>query len=518
MVTVRRSAAQFVRLTAFHRWLIPTILSGLGFGYTIWESILWDGYPIGSAQVLTGFLLLGVAGPLLTFGTLTYATRAAEARERAEREREREHQQLVALNTIGEAVNQSLELDDVLNRAIEHVLRVLNLQSGEVRLIEDGQLVLHASRGVSPEFVAAESVVPLGQCVCGKCAQRGELIAVEDLDRIRDLERIACSCERYRSVLSVPVRTNERVVGAIHVASHTPRTFDASDRALLTAIGYQVGVAIEKAKLHAQLKSLNQELEARVIERTSELQTAKEKLAQQADELHQVLVEERRVEEKTRAQIAHDLHDSVQQLIIGALFESQAARDALTVRPENAASHIAAAQDLLRRIESEMKHAIYSLRPVTLDSHGLVQALRECTTGFQRVSDIRCDLRIDGTPQRFDPDAEVAMFRIAQEAMNNIELHAHAHYAFIRLAWGAHDLHMEVVDNGVGFELSGVTQEARTHLGLIGMRERAESIGGSLEIWSRLGEGTRVLVNAPFAARSSQVEEMADGNGSRSHR
>ena len=513
-----QSASRFIHLTQFHRWLIPIILSALGFGYTIWESLLWDGYPIWSGQVLAGFALLGVAGPLLTFGTLTYAARAGAARERAERERAREHQQVVALNTIGEAVNQSLELDDVLNRAIEHVLQVLNLQSGEVRLIENGELVLHAARGVSPEFIAAESSIPLGQCVCGQCALRGELIAVEDLDRIRHLDRAACSCERFRSVLSVPVRTNERVVGAIHVASQTPRSFDASDRALLTSIGYQVGVAVEKAKLHAQLKSLNQQLEARVIERTSELQKAKEELANKADELHQVLVEERRVEEKTRAQIAHDLHDSVQQLIIGALFETQAARDALTVRPENVESHIAAAQGLLRRIESEMKHAIYSLRPVTLDSHGLVQALRECTTSLQRVSSIRCDLRVDGTPQRFDPDAEVAMFRIAQEAINNIEAHAQADRAYVRIAWGTRDLRMEIVDNGVGFDLSEVTQQARTHLGLIGMRERAESIGGSLDIWSRVGEGTRVLVDVPYAVRYRQVGELDGGNGSRSHR
>jgi two-component system nitrate/nitrite sensor histidine kinase NarX len=517
-MSFNRSAARFIRLTAFHRWLIPFVLSALGFGYTIWESMLWDGYPIRSAQVLAGFALLGIAGPLLTFGTLTYAARAAEARERAEREREREHQQLVALNTIGEAVNQSLELDDVLNRAIEHVLRVLDLQSGEVRLIENGALVLHASRGVSSEFVAAESVIPLGQCVCGRSAQRGELIAVEDLQRIRKLDRPACACERFRSVLSVPVRTNERVVGAIHVASQTPRHFDASDRALLTAIGYQVGVAIEKARLHAQLKSLNQQLEARVIGRTSELLAAKEELARQADELHQVLVAERRVEEKTRAQIAHDLHDSVQQLIVGALFETQAARDALSVHPENVAGHLAAAQELLRRIESEMKHAIYSLRPVTLDTHGLVPALRECIGSLQRVASMRCDLRIDGTPRRFDPDAEVAIFRIAQEAINNIETHAHADYVYIRLAWGARDLHMEIVDNGVGFDLSEVTQETRTHLGLIGMRERAEGIGGGLEIWSRVGEGTRVIVNVPYAARASQVGERIDGNSARPHR
>ena len=500
-----RSAPRFTRAITYGRWWIPLVLSALGFGYTIWESLIGDGYSILSGQVLTGFALLGLVGPGLTFATLTYAARAIEARERAEQERERQRQQLIALNTIGEAVNQSLELDEVLSRTIDQVLRVMNLQSGEVRLIEDGRLVLHASRGVSPEFVAAESIIPLGKCVCGRSAQRGELIAVEDLDRIRKLERVACSCERFRSVLSVPVRTNERVVGAIHVASREPRTFDAADRTLLTAIGYQVGVAIEKAKLHAQLKSLNQQLEVRVDERTSELLSAKEELANKADALQQVLIEERRVEEKTRARIAHDLHDGVQQLIIGALFETQAARDALVVHPENTASRITAAQDLLRRIEAEMRHAIYSLRPVTLDTHGLAPALRECTESFQRVSGIACELRVDGTPQRFNPDAEVAMFRIAQEALNNIEAHARAKNAYIRVGWGTRDAHLEIVDDGAGFALSEVTQEARTHLGLIGMRERAESIGGSLEIWSRVGEGTRVTVNVPMEVRRSQI-------------
>jgi signal transduction histidine kinase len=503
MALPEQGSSRRARLLAFHRWLIPLILSALGFGYTFWESILWDGYPLLSAQVLIGFALLGVAGPALTFFTLTLAARAVAARQSAEHDREQQRQQLITLNLIGESVNQSLELEAVLNRTIDQVLDVMHLGSGEIRLIENGQLVLHASRGVSPEFIASESVIPLGQCVCGKSAQRGELIAVEDLDRVPLFERAACSCERFRSVLSVPVRTNERVVGSIHVSSREPRTFDAADRTLLTAIGYQVGAAIEKARLHAQLKSLNQELEARVTDRTQELLAAKEELAQKADELQQVLIEERRVEEKTRAHIAHDLHDGVQQLIIGALFETQAARDALAAHPETSVARITSAQDLLRRIESEMRRAIYNLRPVILDTHGLVPALRECTESFQHAAGNRCDLRIDGTPQRFDPDAEVAIFRIAQEALNNIEVHAHAKYVYLRVAWGARDLHMEIVDNGTGFDLSEVSQEARTHLGLIGMRERAESIGGSLEIWSRIGEGTRVIVNAPFAKRGA---------------
>ena len=505
MASADHSTPRFNRFIPYGRLWIPLILSALGFGYTIWESFLGDGYPLLSGQVVTGIVLLGIVGPGLTFVTLTYAERAIKARERAEQERERQRQQLVALNAIGEAVNQSLDLDQVLNRALSEVLRVMNLESGEVRLIEEGRLVLHASQGVSPQFAASESIIPLGQCVCGKSAQRGELIAVEDLDRIRKLDRAACACERFRSVLSVPVRTNERVVGAIHVASHELRTFDTADRTLLTAIGYQVGVAIEKAKLHAQLKSLNQQLELRVDQRTRELLSAKEELANKADALQQVLIEERRVEEKTRARIAHDLHDGVQQLIIGALFETQAARDALAVHPENTPSRIQAAQELLRRIEAEMRVAIYSLRPVTLDTHGLVPALRECVESFQRVSSIACELRVDGAPRRFNPDTEVAIFRIAQEALNNIEAHAAAKSAFIRIAWGTHDLHMEITDNGTGFDLVEVTQEARTHLGLIGMRERAESIGGWLDVWSRVGEGTRIIVNVPLEIRQRQM-------------
>ena len=505
MATADPIIPRFARFVPYGRWWIPLILSALGFGYTIWESLLGDGNPVLSGQVVSGFVLLGIVGPGLTFVTLTFAERAIHARELAEQERERQRQQLIALNTIGEEVNQSLDLDQVLNRALDQVLRVMNLASGEVRLIEEGKLVLHASHGVSPQFVVAESIIPLGQCVCGKSAQRGELIAVEDLDRIRKLERAACACERFRSVLSVPVLANERVVGAIHVASGEPRTFDAADRALLTAIGHQVGVAIEKARLHAQLKLLNQQLELRVDERTRELLSAKEELANKADALQQVLIEERRVEEKTRARIAHDLHDGVQQLIIGALFETQAARDALQVHPENTPSRIEAAQDLLRRIEAEMRLAIYSLRPVTLDTHGLVPALRECAESFQRVSGIPCELHVDGVPRRFNPDTEVAMFRIAQEALNNIEAHASAKSAIIRIAWGAHDLHMEIADNGTGFDLSEVTQEVRTHLGLIGMRKRAESIGGWMDIWSRVGEGTRVIVNVPLEIRSRQL-------------
>jgi signal transduction histidine kinase len=293
------------------------------------------------------------------------------------------------------------------------------------------------------------------------------------------------------------VQTPERIIGVIHLASRAPRAFDAADRTALIAIGNQFGVAIEKARLHAQLKALNQELESRVAARTRELSALQEEMARKADALQQVLVEERRIEEKTRARIAHDLHDGVQQLIIGALFETQAAREALADKPETTVSRLAATQGLLRRIESEMRSAIYSLRPVTLDAHGLAPALREYAEDFARRARVACHVSVEGAPRRFNPDAEVAVFRIVQEALNNIETHARAQQAQIHFVWGVRDLQTDIVDDGSGFDFAQVTHQARTHLGLIGMQERAASVGGTLTITSHPGEGTRVSCRVP---------------------
>ncbi len=487
----------FFRRLTVQRWLIPLGMAVVGFGYVVWENILVDRHPIFSPPALFGFLILSVIGPLLTYVSLSWGHRVAKLFQRAEQRREKEHQQILALNKLGEVVNQSLELDTVLNRAIDQVLELMHLDSGEVRLIEEGQLVLRTARNVSPRFIDAERTIPLGQCMCGKSAQTGQLIAIEDMGQSEMLADSACACDKFQSVLSVPVRNTDSVVGVIHIASREPRKFDAGERDLLMAVGQQIGVAIEKTRLHAQLKLLNQELEQRVLTRTQELIHAKEELSYKADALTQVLVEERRVEEKTRAKIAHDLHDSVQQLIIGALFETQAARDTLTSQPDTAAQRLTSTQALLRRIEAEMRRAIYSLRPVALDEHGLVPALREYSDEFAKLANVECYLSSEGAFRRFNPDAEVAAFRIAQEALNNVKAHASAQHVQIHLVWGVRDLHMTITDDGKGFALSQVTRQSRTRLGLIGMQERAEAVGGKLDLTSRPGEGTRVSVRVP---------------------
>jgi len=127
----------------------------------------------------------------------------------------------------------------------------------------------------------------------------------------------------------------------------------------------------------------------------------------------------------------------------------------------------------------------------------LVPALREYADGLAHHAQVKCDLSVEGTVRRFNSDGEVAVFRIVQEALNNIEVHAQAKHVQIHLIWDVRDLRVEIVDDGVGFDLHQVSRQARTHLGLIGMQERAESVGGALYITSQLGEGTRVSLRVP---------------------
>jgi signal transduction histidine kinase len=491
------SFSRLTRVITQLRWGMPLTLALIGVGYPLWEGLAVDGYSFFTPQILIGVFLLGILGPFAIFLTLTWAMRVMQSLERAEREREHQHQQLVVLNAIAESVNRSLELDSVLECALDRVLELLHLESGEVRLLENGKLILRTARGVSEQFKSSESEIPVGQCYCGKSAQTGELIAVEDLAHLPDWGNTACVCEKFNSLLAVPVRTSDRVVGVIHVGSRSKHPFNTEDRALLMAIGQQIGAAVEKARLHSQVKSLNRELENRVNERTAELVAAKEELAHKADALHQVLREERRVEERTRARIAHDLHDGVQQLIIGAMFETQAARDALQSNPDAVPAQLGETQDLLRRIESEMRSAIYSLRPVALDTYGLVPAVRELIHSLNRISHLQCELHIEGTSRRFDPESEVAVYRIVQEALNNVEAHANARHATVNVRWGR-ELTVEVSDDGTGFDIPEITRQPRTHLGLMGMEERADSIGGKVWVWSQMGSGTLVTLRVPL--------------------
>jgi len=192
------------------------------------------------------------------------------------------------------------------------------------------------------------------------------------------------------------------------------------------------------------------------------------------------------------------MHDSINQLLIGALYALQAAKTHLPTRPEQALEKLAQVETLLQQIEREIRWAIYDLHPVTLSSIGLVPALLEYAAHYETLSSVTCQIHVLGTPTRLSPQTELAIYRIVQEALQNVAAHAQARTAEVTLSFHPDLLQVTVQDDGRGFDVQRAQAEAGKHIGLLGMQERAQAIGGRLDVESRPGQGTRVTLTVPY--------------------
>jgi signal transduction histidine kinase len=199
------------------------------------------------------------------------------------------------------------------------------------------------------------------------------------------------------------------------------------------------------------------------------------------------------------------MHDGLIQLIAGALFESQSAKERLSSDPKSAVEKLAVVQRLLGQIEGEVRRTIHNLHPPYLDQAGLIQAVQKCANSFQEMWGIPCSVQIRGDPRRLPPHAEVAIYRIVQEALVNVGTHSGAQQAYVTLDYGSVALKVVVQDNGRGFDWRKALANPGKHLGLIGMKERAESLGGRLEVRSSPGQGTTLLIEVPMDQTGGDV-------------
>ena len=252
---------------------------------------------------------------------------------------------------------------------------------------------------------------------------------------------------------------------------------------------------------------------AQVQKRTRQLQAVSEERTRYAEQLRRVLDRTVQVQEAERRRIAKDIHDGVSQWVMGALYELQAARVRLSDQSAEADRHLIEAQQVLRQVKDEMRRVIYDLHPPLLESNGLVAALRSHLTEFQAHTPISCTFRVEGRPQRLPPPQELALYRIAQEALNNIARHAEAQQANVTLGFCSDHIYLRVTDNGRGFDLEQTNNTDRTHLGLLGMHERATAVGGTLVIDTKPGRGTRIEARIPLTTAGNPVtigaEEVA---------
>ncbi len=205
-------------------------------------------------------------------------------------------------------------------------------------------------------------------------------------------------------------------------------------------------------------------------------------------------------QEQERRHLSVNIHDVLSQSLSAALYRVQAIEARLQGADEQLVQEAVAAQEALRIGLEEMRNVVQDLRPPVLDKLGLVEALREQAERFERDNGIQVQLQDrQYRPGVLTPDQEVALYRIVQEALTNVARHAAAERVRIRVFADGGGLRLQIEDNGKGFDPRTVLRQAGRdrHFGLLGIRERAQSLGGQVAVASEPGQGTRLEVSVP---------------------
>jgi len=411
----------------------------------------------------------------------------------AERELEsqllRRHHQLLALSHVSSAISGLRDLDTILTIALDNVLELIDSDVGGILLLDEEIKTLYyrVQRGLSPKY-AEEMRIPVGEGVAGSVAQAGEPIVLEDISKDpRAARPDLVSAEGLRGFASIPLKTKDKVIGVINIASHVAKRFAADDVSLLNSIGNYLGTAIEQARLYDRLA--------------------------RASERYQLLLQHAlTAQEQERKRIARELHDETSQAITSLTLNLQA----MVGMAEMKGIGDAEFSEMLRATQSYAVHAgneivklMKELRPTLLDELGMAAAIHRYAKDTLQVKGINLSAEFTGTDQRFPPEVEVTVFRVAQGAIGNILEHSEAKNASIKLECNATECILRIDDDGKGFDVSKLTRvdPSGRGAGIFTMKERVGLVGGNCRIESRPGRGTKVVVKVPVAGGEPYEED-----------
>jgi signal transduction histidine kinase len=410
--------------------------------------------------------------------------------------------QLAKANLVGHELTVLSDPSCLPERVVETIRERFGYYAVHLLLADadKNDLVLSEASGPNAEPIKRRGLrLKVGQeGIVGWVAQTGKAFLCNDVSqepRFYDEELLP----ETRAEMAVPLVTDSRIIGVLDVQGDQRGVFDEASLDALQILANQVAVAIMNARMYVEVKDFNQALAQEVEKRTQELVDAQERVAAQAIQLRSLLTTTVHIQQEERARIARDMHDGVIQLSTAARYELQAASTSIASGAvASAEEKIDAARNLLKEIEEEIRRAIHNLHPPILGAVGLVSALQSLAKNFQEVSKIKCQLQIEGEPYRLHPQTEAALFRVVQEALQNVGTHARAKTAGICLGFRSAELLIAVEDDGEGFDYQQWIESPRgEHLGLLAMSGRVESLGGRIEISSEQGQGTRVTLEVP---------------------
>ena len=374
--------------------------------------------------------------------------------------------ELGIVNAVAEALNSSPDVRQALERTLSLVADMLGLRTGWVWLLDQDTNRFYdaVERELPPYLQERVRMAGRRRCWCIDGFRDGELtptnIDVMECSRLQPAFR-GKSAElaaglRYHA--SIPLYFQDKPLGIMNVTGPEWRKLTAEELRLLSTIAYQVGIAIERARL-----------------------------AENATRLA-------RAEERTR--IAREIHDTLAQGLTAIALNIEGAMHRLETRPDQARERLERALAMARENLEDARRSVLDLRSAArLEGKPLAEALASLARSF--TSDTGVPVHVQATNVgRLPLPVESELFRIAQEALTNVRKHAHAGQVEIALRRRGPRVSLTICDDGRGF--SRTSKRPKGH-GLLGMRERAKLLGGRLMVSGAPSKGTRVVATVPIS-------------------
>ena len=376
---------------------------------------------------------------------------------------ERRNHELSVLNAIARELNRSVDLSEALEFTLSQVAELLGLRTGWIWLVDESSS--------EPYLAAVQNLPPAlgndprrmdgaGYCYCLDTYKKGDLEGAANVNVLTcsRLKGLVDGTDGLRYHASIPLYAGDEKLGVMNVASPDWRSLSPEDLQLLYTIGDLLSIAVERARLFARSAQLGA------------------------------------VEERNR--LARELHDTIAQGLTATTLQIESADALLDVgsNAERARESLRRALSITQSNLEEARRSVLDLRAAPLEGRSLSEALKALVNEWEAETGAATRFQAVNGRRPLPPRVEVALYRICQEALTNVARHAEAERVTVRLIATTEQVQLIVEDDGRGLDAS----EAVDRHGLVGMNERTRMLGGTLDLRTRPGAGTRVQVTVPL--------------------
>ena len=383
---------------------------------------------------------------------------------------EQEHGRLQSLYEVTSLIARATTLNELADGFTQRIAKIAHADGVALRWSDEGnrRYLMLASQGLPKAMTDGEDCLRAGDCHCGNpAAPRGaRVIAISTTEPAR---MRYCAEANFQTVVSIPIRMQERLMGECDLFFHARVTLSEAERSLLESLVLHLAGAMENLRLNAL------GLEAAVSQE--------------------------------RGLLARELHDSIAQSLAFLKIQVQLMRDALASCDQAQVQHVLAEIDAgVRESYGDVRELLIHFRTRT-NTESIEPALRTTLRKFEQQTGLPTRLAMEGQGLPLAPDLQVQVLHIVQEALSNVRKHARATQVWLDVQQQP-QWRFEVRDDGVGFDdLAAVRDEMR--VGRRIMAERAQRLGASLDLHSRPGRGTSVVLTLPATRAASSPAAQA---------